>query len=125
MSASADDVIAALPSHIGRRCLFIERPTMSLADVVSASVNGDMFRVSLAAATDAQLVCDIDDDYSFNAAPSMPYGERWDVSMNLNDFYLDTDYWDGSRYGGWRIIFDTDVLDRFLVQDLSWMEDWF
>ena len=98
---------------------------MSLADVVSASVDGDMFRASFAAPADAQLVCNIEDDYTFAPEPSMPYGERWDVSLNLGDFYFDPEYWDGSRYMGWRIIFDPDVLTRFLAQDLAWMEDWF
>ena len=98
---------------------------MSFADVVAASLDGDMFRASLAAPSDALLVCNIDNDYAFDAEPSMPYGEHWDISLNLNDFYFDADYWDGSRYMGWRIIFDADVIKRFLERDLSWMEDWF
>ena len=97
---------------------------MSLADVLSASVDGGMFRATFTAAPDAQLVCNID-DYTFSPFPSMPYGEHWDIAKNLNDFYFAPDYWDGSHYMGWRIIFDTDVIKRFQNRDLSWMEDWF
>ncbi len=97
---------------------------MSLADVVSASIEGDMFRATLAAAADAPLVCQIDDD-SFDSELPAPYGERWNISLTLNDFYFDPDYWDGSRYSGWRIIFDGNVVNRFLLRDLSWKDDWF
>ena len=97
---------------------------MSLADVESASIDGDMFRATLVAASDAPLVCQIDDD-SFASDIPAPHGARWDISLNLNEFYFDPDYWDGARYMGWRIIFDPDVIMRFLDRDLSWMEDWF
>ena len=125
MSAAEDDILAVLPTFIGRRCLFIERPAMSLADVISASVDGGMFRASFAAATDQQVTCDIDADYSFDNDLSMPYGPKWDVSLNLKDFDFDPEYWDGSRYMGWRVIFDPDVITRFSARDMSWMEEWF
>ena len=124
MSASADQIVAVLPSYAGRRCLYIERPTMLLADVVSVRVDRGMLHVTLAAPSDAQLICRIDRNYEFATEPSMPYGELWDVSLNLNDFYFDPDYWDGSRFDGWRLLFNEAVLSQFLARDLSWMEDW-
>lgn len=125
MAATPDEILPLLPSYVARRCLFIERPTMSLADVESASIDGDVFRAAFSAPTDGQVVCEIDDNYRFAANPGNPYGDRWEVSLNLSDFYFDPDYWDGSRFMGWRVLFDSDVIRRFVARDLSWMEDWF
>ena len=121
---SKDEIITVLPSYVGRHCLFIERPTMSIAEVVSVSIDDAMFRVSFAAVVSTPI-CSIDDDYTFRNEPATPHGENWEVSLNLNDFNFDPEYWDGSRYMGWRVIFDPDVVKQFLLLDLSWKDDWF
>ncbi len=98
---------------------------MSLADVESATIDGELFRAAFSASKDGQVVCQIDDDYGFAPNPTDPYGDRWDVSVNLSGFYFDPDHWDGSRFMGWRVLLDSDVVRQFVARDLSWMEEWF
>lgn len=109
-----------------RRGLYIEDGIGCLARVSDVELDESGIAAILRADSETQLICHFRENpnrFCDDAKP--PFGDTWTIAKPWNWFFGDQQYWDGSSYGGFRLLFSTDVIGRFLQRDLSWMEDYF
>lgn len=110
---------------MGRLCVYIESRIFSLARVVAVSATDEEMGAVLEAVPELRLVCYFAEDPPRFVEEPHPIGDRWEITRSWNWFFPDPDLWDGSAYMGFRILFAPDVIERFLHQDLSWIDEYF
>ena len=109
-----------------RRGLYIESGTGCIVRVLEVEVDDSEIRAKLCRDSDTPLVCFFQENpRRFTCEKSLSFGDTWTISKRWDDFFGDENYWDGSLYFGFRLLFSKDVVEQFLRQDLDWMEDYF
>ncbi len=122
---SRNDRRAALHHKLGRVGVYIEDGVFSLARVVAVEATEEGMRATMEAVPEWPLSCDYRADPPRFTADTHPVGDRWEISKRWEWFFADETLWDASLYMGFRILFAPAVVERFLAQDLSWVEDYF
>ncbi|MGV3720585.1 MAG: hypothetical protein ACO1SX_06705 [Actinomycetota bacterium] len=117
--------MAALQPYTGRRCVFIEDGVFSVARVVEVGAAETGMEAVLEAVPELPLVCHYRKDPPRFAEEPHPVGSRWEINRTWEWFYPGEEIWDESPYSGFRILFASEVLERFLARDLSWVEEYF
>ena len=120
-----DARLAGLLPYVGRRCVYIEDGVFSIARVAAVSASDQSMHAVMEAVPDLPLVCYYREQPPRFNAEAHPVGDRWEISQEWKFFYPDEEVWDGSPYMGFRILFASDVVERFMARDLSWVEEYF
>jgi hypothetical protein len=118
-------------SKVGRKCVFVESGLMCLGIVESARFDQGNFFAAFKGVPNT-FACRYRKYQEADEAPiaetfnEPPLGDRWDVAVPEKDFYLDRDYWDASpSWGGFKIFFDPEFVERFSRGDISWMQEFY
>jgi hypothetical protein len=122
---SDDQRLADLQPFVGRLCVYIEDGVFSIARVAAASATEEGMAAVMDAVPELPLVCHYCEDPPRFVAEPHPIGQQWEIGRQWDWFYPGEEYWDGSPYLGVRALFATDVVERFLARDLSWIDDYF
>ncbi len=111
--------------YAAQRCLYIEGGEFSLAQVLRVQTSDWGMQAVLEALPECPLVCHYRENPCRFAEEPELLGHRWEISKRWQWFYAERNFWDGSLYGGFRVLFASDVIRRFIARDLSWVEEYF
>jgi hypothetical protein len=119
-----------LQRFVGRRGIYIEGSVCCVVRVESVSVVDDSMR-AVVVHEPRSPVCRFrrmrqageESVESWEAKPPSP--PRWEIGTQLKWFFPDEECWDGSVYGGFRVLFAPAALARFLQRDFSGVDKFF
>jgi hypothetical protein len=120
-----DKRLEELQPYVGRLCVYIEGGRFSVARITEVSASDEGMQAVLEAVPEQRLVCHYHESPPRFVEQPHPIGDRWEITKRWDWFYPDEYVWDGSAYLGFRIVFAPDALERFLRQDLTWVEEYF
>jgi hypothetical protein len=106
---------------------------MCLATVVGVEHTAEMFHATFEVCRSPQLSCQLrlfrkgDESRVESWSESAVFGERWEVSVGLDQFWPEDDYWQALFLwgGGFRVFFKPALIERFTQRDVSWLDEIF
>ena len=123
----------SINKYLGRRAIFVESDAMCLATVVGVEYADEMFHAVFEVCRSPQLSCqlrlfrEVDESRVESWSESAVFGERWEVSVGLDQFWPEDDYWQVLFLwgGGFRVFFNPTLIERFAQHDVSWLDEIF
>jgi len=118
------DFPAMVPGFLNRRGLYIEDGTACIVRVTHIAPGETGVQAHLTSIPTQGLTATLkgtEIEYHENESP---FGAEWDIFKEWGSFYFDEHCWDASRHMGWRLLFDEDLIERFLRKDESWLDYW-
>jgi hypothetical protein len=115
----------------GKSVVFIESGEMCLATIVSAAYDTEGFKATFEASSSPAVACELrqfqqhQDGSNHRWSEKSPFGQRWDVSASMKEFFHDPECWQASFLwgGGFRVFVNQLFVERFLNHDIAWLED--
>lgn len=114
-----------LPNLLNKRGVYLESYTLCLVYLVESTSNENGMEALLKIDEDSKKTASITGNKVIYQSNAEPFGKEWRISKNWDYFYSNEKLWDASLYGGWYLFFDEKVVNSFLNEDDSWMEDYF
>jgi hypothetical protein len=120
-------------AYLGRQAIFVESGAMCLATVVGVEHTAEQITALFAVCRSPRLSCRlrlvraVDESRVESWSASAVFGERWEVSVGLDQFRHEDDYWQASFLwgGGFRVFFHPALIERFAQRDVSWLAEVF
>lgn len=122
-----------IDTYIGKRAIFIESGQMCLVKIIACNDSNQKFTATCQADDSPGLSCELNvirmqnEDAVKSWSNSPVFGTCWDLSVSLNEFHYEEDYWQASFLwgGGFRVFFHPTFIERFLQRDVTWLEEYF